>query len=61
MTLCFKEKLVNYLVILRLYCVGDILQASKDQDTGCSMNVPTWAMETEISMWIRSRICVMFL
>jgi len=52
MALHFKEKLMNYLVILRLCFVGDILQASVDQDTGCSVNVATQAMETEISIWI---------
>jgi hypothetical protein len=52
MALCFKEKLMNYLVIPSLYCVGDILQASVDQDTGCIVNEATQALETEISMWL---------
>jgi hypothetical protein len=47
-----KNKLMNYLVILKLYSVGDILQASEDQDTSCILNEATQAMETEISMWI---------
>jgi hypothetical protein len=52
MALCFKEQLMNYFVILRLYCVGDILQASEDQDALCVVNEATQALETEISMWI---------
>jgi len=41
---------MNYRVILGLYSVGDILHASKDQDTSCIVNEATQAMETEISM-----------
>ena len=47
-----KKQLVNYIVILRLYCVGDIFQAPTDQDTGCMVNEAAQSMEAEISVWI---------
>jgi hypothetical protein len=31
-------------------CVGDIFQASKDQDTGCMVNEAVQSMEAQTSM-----------
>ena len=42
-------------------CVGDIFQASKDQDTGCMVNEAVQSMEAQTSMLLWSRISAMFL